>query len=773
MPEPRRSISYNLAEIKEIPILDVCDYLGLAVEKRGKNYWCRVRQEKHPSVILHTENNTFYDFGNTEHGSNIDLVCYATGKSFSEAVIDLGRYFQLQPESREDIKKRFSVMSFREYSRIGLHGDLATKNFKFPIEHLSPGKLLSIEQRYRMSMNELRKNHPKTYERILREKAIPYVEQLRNSYYFDVWRYHDFLQSFNQSHLFYDSDKTQKRFNLQIEDLKKAEKALYKACAGTSIQAELTSVPNPFRVISWLQREKIKISIGSHSQEQLKNVIPHEIKACSLSHEAFFDNKTQNCISQFPHAALLSMNGVEVYASSEDIQKIQSFERYGINMENSLVIGILNIVEDKLREFGIQIPDEVRDESTTDPIVGYTYAELHDRIMEYLEEQGVNLDELSVSKHPSNDLDSVKNMVSDLLESISEPFDTNSAEYKAALQMTGDLCLREFPDLYYTVFGSLDNDLIFAERDGLYFLYYYNPDSVSGGQIVECYFDDEDAKRIIEGEPYIDVLAENRQYLHDIDTVHFFESVFHLIEAKNEEQYLGSNVYKVCQDITQGCLEKTVPLDNNLTNEQYNHDPLMDFIEQEVTYRFKNILHKDISDDVLNDIIDDLQENTDVLFDYDAIDDFLMERLEMYTSIGEKSPHENVSLQDMIHSTEINLVEQVEALNASTPEGMIVDSDTILVDLLDNCDFEFTGISQDIFNIWKNSTDKKAVEAMFYEFTDMEFHDYLLKCQKEITRQPAEVSKGKESLADKILAAESRRCSTTTDGKTPGVLIER
>ena len=57
-------------------------------------------------------------------------------------------------------------------------------------------------------------------------------------------------------------------------------------------------------------------------------------------------------------------------------------------MENKLVIGILDIVEDKLREFGVTLPDDDREDSK-DPIVGYQYAELHDRIKEYLEAQGV------------------------------------------------------------------------------------------------------------------------------------------------------------------------------------------------------------------------------------------------------------------------------------------------------------------------------------------------------------------------------------------------
>jgi hypothetical protein len=91
----------------------------------------------------------------------------------------------------------------------------------------------------------------------------------------------------------------------------------------------------------------------------------------------------------------------------------------------------------------------------------------------------------------------------------------------------------------------------------------------------------------------------------------------------------------------------------------------------------------------------------------------------------------------------LKTIKEVEDLNYDTPEGIIRDSDTILVDLLNESDFEFSGISQDIFNIYKKSKDKESVKEMFFEFAGMEFEEYLAKCLEEITRE--------ESLSNKFL----------------------
>ena len=80
-------------------------------------------------------------------------------------------------------------------------------------------------------------------------------------------------------------------------------------------------------------------------------------------------------------------------------------------------------------------------------------------------------------------------------------------------------------------------------------------------------------------------------------------------------------------------------------------------------------------------------------------------------------------------------IKKVEELNCNTPNGRIKDADTILVDLIDNADFEVTGLAQEIFNIYKESVDKESVEKMFFLFTWIGFDEYLIKCEQEISKE--------------------------------------
>lgn len=120
-----------------------------------------------------------------------------------------------------------------------------------------------------------------------------------------------------------------------------------------------------------------------------------------------------------------------------------------------------------------------------------------------------------------------------------ETFKTDTAAYADLLKQAKEYCLEHFPALHDTVFGEADN--FFLYYDGNFFtLYYFNPDSNSGGQIVECTFDDDMAKQILDGEDLMTVLAEREEYLYDIDTISFFNVSRTLSDSSFDEKFIGN-----------------------------------------------------------------------------------------------------------------------------------------------------------------------------------------------------------------------------------------
>ncbi len=131
--------------------------------------------------------------------------------------------------------------------------------------------------------------------------------------------------------------------------------------------------------------------------------------------------------------------------------------------------------------------------------------------------------------------------------------DIESSEYKDIVGLVEELCSDVFPDLYEEVFGSSCGalDLIFREKDDPdgFNLYYYNPDSSAGGLIEQCPFDKDDAAKMIDNEDYLGVLAPYPHYLSDVNTEHFFNTIFELIELKESGLYLGNGVNEACRAI--------------------------------------------------------------------------------------------------------------------------------------------------------------------------------------------------------------------------------
>ena len=86
--------------------------------------------------------------------------------------------------------------------------------------------------------------------------------------------------------------------------------------------------------------------------------------------------------------------------------------------------------------------------------------------------------------------------------------------------------------------------------------------------------------------------------------------------------------------------------------------------------------------------------------------------------------YHNITKDDMLNGDGIRVILWVSGCEHHCPECQ----NPITWD--PNVGIEFDdSAKQDIFNIWKNSSDKTAVEQIFYEFTGYKLGEYLKECQ--------------------------------------------
>ena len=309
---------YDISAIKEIPILSVADRMGIDVVKRGKNYWCKVRQENDPSVILHPDRNSFYDFGNQEHGDVISFVQYVQDITPGEAIRYLGENFALTPSvSRQELLLR--PLTNWEYRQIGLYGDLASKNIVFPIDKFTLDELCEMSQYYQMPMNRLAKKEPGVYRNIIRNKAAPFVENLRNSYYLDVWNYFHLCYALGDNSInLFQAQKVRNRFSKDTQALNRAEKLLYRAKKTAGMNESEPQHHDPVAVIRKLLHGKLPIVLGNISDKELAlqaKRLGGSVLEKQIPLYAYFDDRLQ-C---FGHAAQYQGGKVTVkYLSFHD-----------------------------------------------------------------------------------------------------------------------------------------------------------------------------------------------------------------------------------------------------------------------------------------------------------------------------------------------------------------------------------------------------------------------------------------------------------------------
>lgn len=311
---------YDPEKIKEIPILSVCELLNISVEnKRYQRASCKARPERTASTTLYLDTNTFHDFGGGGAGGDvIAFYAYAAGVTQGDAIQALGQAFGITPiDPRAGLDP--NELTHLDWKRIGLYGDRASKNFMFNVERLSPQRLLELSERYNISMNELRKKHPKTYERILKQSALPHVRALRNAYYLDVYNHYRFYNMMGRPDLFQDAEH-QKELLKERDSLILAERILSKAVRGTKLYFQQCTSYEPSVVLKHLLRGEPELGTRTYKGMQ---AMARE-RGCFIRYRTMRLVEYQDAdFSGIAHTAFVKGDRISIGYLPEDEEKIQ------------------------------------------------------------------------------------------------------------------------------------------------------------------------------------------------------------------------------------------------------------------------------------------------------------------------------------------------------------------------------------------------------------------------------------------------------------------
>lgn len=233
---------YDLDELKAIPIADVCRALGLEEDRRLKGKY-KAFGERTGSLHLYNTGgqNRFCDFGRNVSGDTIGLVAYIQNLSYKDAIGELASMFgieSIRQNSYEDSKE----LSNWEWGKIGIYGDVAMKNMEFSFNRPdSMERNMELAMKYRMSMNELRKEHPSTYKSILYKRGSSYVYALRQEYYNRMYLTREFMKSGGYQDFSKLPDSSYEELKEYATDLTNSERILKNALEGTGLHYPFTS----------------------------------------------------------------------------------------------------------------------------------------------------------------------------------------------------------------------------------------------------------------------------------------------------------------------------------------------------------------------------------------------------------------------------------------------------------------------------------------------------------------------------------------------------
>ncbi len=309
---------FDFNRLKEIPIVEVASALGIEVKQKNGGAWCKLRNEKTASCKLYETTNTFCDFGDGNRGGDtIDFVAAARGIDITSASEVLANMFGIEADNLKTPPEN-QELSFIQYEKIGIAGELATMNFDFDIDKYGVERTRAFSEKYRMSVNELKKQYPKVYENMLRVKAVPFVYEKRQEYYRSLWNNDMFYKSMGVDYS--KNHELTGEMRLKALERNRENKLLCQAIKGTELK---------YKSVTCEVEEDIKKIRSGAIQFEVGNVMyasmKHTNKALSykeVSAETYL--KQVNGLNNVEHAAFVKGDKVNMAFKPEDKQLVEN-----------------------------------------------------------------------------------------------------------------------------------------------------------------------------------------------------------------------------------------------------------------------------------------------------------------------------------------------------------------------------------------------------------------------------------------------------------------
>lgn len=306
---------YDLDKIKEIPLEDVCNRLGIITSSKGKKIWCDIRGEKTPSCCINTDKNYWYDFGSSQGGDVIKFISEVEKLEPKEAIYKLADIFGIEPENNiENQNKHNFYISNSDYRKIGIEPTRATLNLDINLEKQSLNEVIKLEKAFSKSMNELASSNEELFLEVLNKKSIPIVYNNIKNYYDCLNRIEDYINE---------------KYNL-VDGFHSLETQLY-----MNYSKELADTLNN--------------QLDILSKTNINKIIGFEIKENKVDFQKHMDDIFSVCLE----------NGIEVFSQESPdhnkvIKNLDEFKEYILDYKVP-ELGDVKVVEEKVSKIEKEI----------------------------------------------------------------------------------------------------------------------------------------------------------------------------------------------------------------------------------------------------------------------------------------------------------------------------------------------------------------------------------------------------------------------------------